>query len=161
MNSENIFGQRFFELRKTAGMTQKQLGETVGLSMQAINDIEKGRRETTLVKAAALALSLNTTIEYLIGNTNTPINPNISSLKSSLESDSGLQFSLRLKALRESKNLSMQEAGKETLLGTRRYKNLEEGQIPPVLNELVALADYFDVSIDYLVGRTDNSEINR
>ena len=52
----------------------------------------------------------------------------------------------------------MQEAGKETSLGTRRYKNLEEGEILPVLNELVSLADYFNVSLDYLVGRSDVAE---
>lgn len=31
----------------------------------------------------------------------------------------------------------------------------------PNLKTLVKVADYLDVSIDYLAGRTDNSEINR
>lgn len=75
MVSENIFGQRIFELRKAAGMTQKQVGEKVGLSMQAINDIEKGRRETTITKAIALARLFNTTVEYLGGATNNPSRP--------------------------------------------------------------------------------------
>jgi transcriptional regulator, cro/CI len=75
MNSENIFGQRIFELRKSAGMTQKQLGEAVGLSMQAVNDIEKGRRETTITKAILLARMFNTTVEYLVGDTDDPARP--------------------------------------------------------------------------------------
>ena len=75
MNSENIFGQRIFELRKSAGMTQKQLGEAVGLSMQAVNDIEKGRRETTITKAILLARMFDTTVEYLVGDTDDPARP--------------------------------------------------------------------------------------
>ena len=72
MSSENILGRRVFELRKSAGMTQKQLGESVGLSMQAINDIEKGRRETTISKVILLAQILKTTLDYLVGETDDP-----------------------------------------------------------------------------------------
>lgn len=67
MDSENIFGHRIFELRKAAGMTQKQVGEKVGLSMQAINDIEKGRRETTQTRLVALAELFEVPIDYLLG----------------------------------------------------------------------------------------------
>lgn len=67
MDDKNIFGQRIFEFRQAAGMTQKQLGEAVGLSMQAINDIEKGRRETKITKAIRIARLFNTTVEYLAG----------------------------------------------------------------------------------------------
>ena len=73
MDSKNIFGQRIFELRKAAGMTQRQ--ENVGLSMQAINDIEKGRRETTITKAILIAQLFNTTVEYLAGCTDNPTRP--------------------------------------------------------------------------------------
>lgn len=72
MSSQKIFGQRIFEMRQSAGLTQKQLGEAVGLSMQAINDIEKGRRETKLAKAIAIARLFNTTVEYLAGYTDDP-----------------------------------------------------------------------------------------
>ena len=72
MPSENIFGQRIFELRKAAGLTQKQVGEAVGLTMQAINDIEKGRRETKISKAVAIARLFDTTVEYLAGYTDDP-----------------------------------------------------------------------------------------
>jgi DNA-binding XRE family transcriptional regulator len=34
----------------------------------------------------------------------------------------------------------------------------ENGVVTPSANTLIALADYFDVSIDYLVGRSDNPE---
>ena len=43
-------------------------------------------------------------------------------------------------------------------LGYQRY---EYGERKPSFDMLIALADYFDVSIDYLVGRTDNPKVNR
>ena len=38
--------------------------------------------------------------------------------------------------------------------------NLKKGQIPSI-EKLIKIADYLDVSIDYLVGRTDKPEINK
>ena len=36
------------------------------------------------------------------------------------------------------------------------YQRFEYGTVRPSLDTLIALANYFDVSIDYLVGRSDN-----
>jgi hypothetical protein len=69
MNFENIFGERIKQLRTSQNLTQSQLGEAIGLSKQAINDIEKGRRLTTVDKALAIAQFFNTTVEYLCGVT--------------------------------------------------------------------------------------------
>lgn len=68
MNTNNIFGKRIKELRINANLTQQQLGAAVGLSKQAINDIENGRRETKLSRALQLAKLFNTNVEYLTGN---------------------------------------------------------------------------------------------
>lgn len=38
--------------------------------------------------------------------------------------------------------------------------NLKKGQIPSI-EKLMIIADYFGVSIDYLLGRTDKPEINK
>lgn len=75
MEEKNIFGQRVYALRQSVGMTQKQLGEAIGLSMQAINDIEKGRRETKLAKVILIAQLFGTTVEYLAGATDNPSRP--------------------------------------------------------------------------------------
>lgn len=156
MTSENIFGQRIFELRKSAGMTQKQLGESVGLSMQAINDIEKGRRETTITKAILMARLFDTTVEYIMGETDDPSRPDDTSfIEQIFACEEIFCLSKRLKELRSQKGLSVQEVGKATHLGTLRYKNLENANTNPPLTWLLALADYFDVSLDYLVGRSD------
>lgn len=41
------------------------------------------------------------------------------------------------------------------------YQFYEYGKNEPSASVLIALADYFNVSIDYLVGRTDKPEVNR
>ena len=40
-------------------------------------------------------------------------------------------------------------------ISLRAYQFYESGAYDPALPNLIALADYFQVSIDYLVGRSD------
>ena len=70
-------------------------------------------------------------------------------------------FSERIKDLRLERGMSQAEVGK--VIGVKRYSvwGYEKGNNYPEVPGLIALADYFGVSIDYLVGRTDNPEVNR
>lgn len=70
-------------------------------------------------------------------------------------------FEERLKELRKAHHLTQEELGQ--VIGVSRYAVLlyEKGTNCPEMKGLIGLADYFGVSIDYLVGRTDNPEINR
>lgn len=66
----------------------------------------------------------------------------------------------RLRALREEKNITQEELGK--ILGTShvtigRYEN---GERIPKLDILIDLANYFDVSLDYLLFRSDKKEVS-
>ena len=71
------------------------------------------------------------------------------------------KFPIRIKLLREECGLSQEQLGQ--IIGVKRYSiyTYEKGKSCPDMEGLIALADYFQVSIDYLVGRTDNREINR
>lgn len=40
-------------------------------------------------------------------------------------------------------------------MAVRTYQNYEGGQREPNFSTLIALADFFDVTTDYLLGRTD------
>ena len=75
MDFQKKFGERIAQLRKELNFTQQQLGEAAGLSKQAINDIEHGRRSTLVTKAIYIAKTLNTTVEYLAGETDDPARP--------------------------------------------------------------------------------------
>ena len=42
----------------------------------------------------------------------------------------------------------------------RGYQAIELGDVNPPLPKLIKLAEFFEVSLDYLVGRTDNRNVN-
>lgn len=62
-------------------------------------------------------------------------------------------FSERLKMLRTQKNVLQSQLAKECNLSVRQIIRYEQGVSEPTMSALIALADYFDVSLDYLVGR--------
>ncbi len=70
-------------------------------------------------------------------------------------------FSQRLYSLRKMRKLTQKQVGE--VINVSRYAILlyEKGQNYPDVRGLIGLADYFGVSTDYLLGRTDNPEINR
>lgn len=61
----------------------------------------------------------------------------------------------RLKQLRTEKGVSQTEVAKNTGIVSRTYLRYEKGEREPEASTIIALADYFDVSADYLLGRSD------
>ena len=64
-------------------------------------------------------------------------------------------FSDRLIHIRQAKNIRQVDAAKAANVTVRAYQYYEKAEKEPTLSVLIALADYFAVSIDYLVGRSD------
>ena len=67
----------------------------------------------------------------------------------------------RIRDLREDRDLTQAQVGAAVHLPQRTYAYDESGQrmIPPEV--LCALADLYQVSVDYLLERTDRREVNR
>lgn len=61
----------------------------------------------------------------------------------------------RLKMLRESNNLTQIELGKILGVGNVTLSQYEKGDRNPDYDTLLRIADYFNVSTDYLLGKTD------
>ena len=59
---------------------------------------------------------------------------------------------MRLKELREEKGLTQKQAAKYLSMQQQTYQRYERGRREPRIDMLIKLADYFDVSVDYLVG---------
>ena len=70
-------------------------------------------------------------------------------------------FSEHLKKLRLSKGITQKQLADSIGASERGIQNYEIGVRKPTYEILLALADYFDVSLDYLTGRTDKPEINK
>ncbi len=72
-----------------------------------------------------------------------------------------MSFSKRLKYLREQQNLTQKQVAESVGMAQMAYQRYEYGTREPAYKNLIALADYFDVSLDYLVGRSNNPKINK
>lgn len=66
-----------------------------------------------------------------------------------------MSFPNRLKELRESRNLTQKQVADGINMAPMAYQKYEYGTREPAYQKLIALADYFGVSLDYLTGRTD------
>ena len=67
----------------------------------------------------------------------------------------------RLKELREQRHISQVFLGLELGMSQNTISRYETGAREADYETLLAFADYFNVSVDYLLGRTDNPEVNR
>ena len=64
-------------------------------------------------------------------------------------------FQERLRECRERMNKSQADVASAIGVGYRMYRRYECGESDPTIEPLVKLADYFNVSLDYLTGRAD------
>ena len=72
-----------------------------------------------------------------------------------------MPFSERLVSLRKSHNLTQKQLAAEMQMSVLAIQHYESQRRKPAFDVLIALADYFGGSIDYLVGRTNNPKINK
>jgi len=63
---------RFEELRKSRRLSQKQIADMLGITQQGYSNYEKGVREADYETLTKLADYFDTTIDYLLGNSNYP-----------------------------------------------------------------------------------------
>ncbi len=62
----------------------------------------------------------------------------------------------RIRELRENAEKTQVEMSRVLFCSQRVYSNYERGDIDIPTAVLIKLADFYDVSVDYILGRTDN-----
>ena len=67
----------------------------------------------------------------------------------------------RIRDLREDRDMTQAQMGRILACSQRVYSNYERGDLDIPTAVLIRLADYYDVSVDYLLGMTDNPRTNR
>ncbi|MCI9309557.1 MAG: helix-turn-helix transcriptional regulator [Lawsonibacter sp.] len=68
------------------------------------------------------------------------------------------EFCERLKLLRNERRLKQREMAEQFGLALNSYQAYEYATRTPDFRGLIAIADFFDVSLDYLVGRSEERE---
>ena len=67
----------------------------------------------------------------------------------------------RIQDLRTDADMSQRQLSEILHISQRSYSHYETGSRNIPVEMLIRLANYYDISIDYLVGRTDKKEMNK
>ena len=67
-----------------------------------------------------------------------------------------MDLSNAFRRFRKEFGLTQKEVAEHAHVDVRTYQNYEYGEIVPSATVLIAIANHYDVSLDYLVGRSDN-----
>lgn len=71
------------------------------------------------------------------------------------------QIANRIKFKCNEKNISVARLLNDCKISKSLIYDLEKRNTSPSCDKILRIADYLDVSVDYLLCRTDNSEINK
>ncbi|NBI09013.1 XRE family transcriptional regulator [Colidextribacter sp. OB.20] len=66
-----------------------------------------------------------------------------------------LKLSERLRSLRKERGLTQTEAANAVEISLKSYCRYESGEREPTASVLVQIADFYSVSADYLLGRSE------
>jgi len=141
LSDDKTFIERLKELRKQSGLTQQQLADIVGTTQQNIAFWETGRQRPKQPSLIKLANYFNVSIDYLLVG------------KAQAEEKLSV-FPERLKQLRVEAKLTQQQMAEAFNIKQPTYAQWETGRTKPKGETLEKFADFFNVSTDYLLGKT-------
>lgn len=67
----------------------------------------------------------------------------------------------KIRDLREDNELTQMECAKEFFVSKNTYIRYETGERMPTIDFMERVADKYNVSLDYLAGRTEKKEVNK
>jgi len=164
------FSKQLKALRKERKLTQRELAEILGLKLRSYQQYEY--RETTPSYEGLIRIAdfFGVSLDYLIGREwKTPeVQPeeadaDITGEEPSDESakENEASFAERLRLLRKERKIKQKDMAEHLNMSLRGYQCYEYGRCYPEVSGLLSMADFFGVSVDYLLGRTDQREVNR
>lgn len=71
------------------------------------------------------------------------------------------EVAITIKTLAKAKGIAVGKMLSDCDISKNTLSSMQSGGYLPRLESIAKLADYLDCSIDYLVGRTDNPNVNR
>ena len=71
-----------------------------------------------------------------------------------------MNYRKRIRDLREDNDLKQEDIARILKTSKQGYSNYERGYRKLPIDDLIILADFYGVSADYILGRTDNPEMN-
>ena len=156
-NSSDI-ASRINYLLKVQNKFQKIMLENCGLNKNAISTMTARKSIPKADNLAKIADYLNCSVDYLLGRTNTPQVINFSD-----GGDAFLYISSniaeKIKTMAKIKKIQIKDMLKDCELGKNSLSSMQSGGSIPKSDTLAKIADYLDVSVDYLLGKTDIPQV--
>lgn len=144
---------RYEELRLDSEKKQGEIGEILSVKRNTYSKWENLINDMPLEKCNELANYYKTTLDYVLG---------LSNIREYIDTPLFINWNLvseRLSELRHSKNLTETELSSKIGFTQTTYSCYEIGKRRPTTMKLLAIAQYYNVSVDYIVGRTNNKTI--
>ncbi|MTI48256.1 MAG: helix-turn-helix transcriptional regulator [Firmicutes bacterium] len=138
-------GKRLKCLRNDEDKTQKQIAEILGIGHHALSYYERDEREPDIKTLVKIADYYNVTTDYLLCRVD---------IRDEMKEIS-FCFGDRLRELRIKSNLTQSQLGEKLNLSKANISKYEAGTIEPNIDIIIFLSNYFDVTIDYLLGKSD------
>lgn len=69
-----------------------------------------------------------------------------------------MDYREKMRSLREDRDLSQKELGQVLHKSQQGYSHIENGRAELKIEDLIILCDFYQVSADYLIGRTDKKQ---
>jgi len=145
--------KRINDLRVDNDLTIKEMAGIVGITIDNFFDYANGRSNFPLDKMNVFVNYFKTNFDYVTG---------LSDDKIEVGGDIDLiKLKKRLKEVRKENKLSQDDIAKE--IGDRQstYWNYESGDSIIPISKLYLLAKYYNVSIDYFIGKCDDKTIKK
>ena len=138
------FNKRLKFLREDSGLSQSELAKLIQISKSSINMYERGEREPKFETLEIIADYFNVSIGYLLGQSNQEY---------FLKSEECSDFKNRFKLLCKDRNLTYYKVSIDCHFDKSYISRWLNKNYLPSLELLEILSEYFNVSIDYLLGR--------
>jgi len=123
--------------------TNEKLGEKLGFGTSTVSLWRTGKRTPNLTNLIRLADYFNCSLDFLLGRSDDD---------SKITAQPLFPFHERLSHILNERELSWYKVVKDTRIAKSNMQDWRKG-CSPLLPMLIELADYLDVTIDYLVGR--------
>ena len=140
-NDSNIYKKA----RQATGLTQLEVSKRLNINRSSISKWESGSSIPDPALLPKIAKLYNVTTDYLLGLDNF---------------DTNITTSNTIPRIKELRGAHTQDyIAKQLGLNRQTYRNYENGDRQADYATLMHIADYFNVSIDYLLGRSESSAV--
>ena len=144
-------GFRFAELRTRHDLKQWQIARILNVKTNTYSKWERGINDISLEKLNELANFYRVSLDYFVGISDLYYEVKPKPIKLAI-------MRKRLLLLRQEKNLSQSLLSKKTGFAQTTYSSFETGVRTPTAFKLFHLCQFYQVSFDYLLGRSDQKE---